>query len=73
MSSGNTRQPEPASDTEAARSVPVSQAVAVETPTERVARIAQVLWSTPLAADVEPWTTPGRVTATVAPDTGRGQ
>ena len=73
MSSGNNRQSELASGAEAAGSAPVSPAVAVETPTERVARIARVLWSTPLAADVEPWTTPGRVAATVTPDTGRGQ
>jgi len=73
MSSGTNRQSGPASGVQSVASAPVSPAVAVETPAERLARIARVLWSTPLAADVEPWTTPGRVAATVTPDTGRGQ
>lgn len=73
MSSRMNRQPDPASGAEPARMPVVSTAGAVETPAQRVARIARVLWSTPLAADVEPWTTPGRLTATVAQDTGRAQ
>jgi hypothetical protein len=73
MRSGMNSQPRPASGAEAARSALVSPAGAVETPAERVARIAGVLWSTPLAADVEPWTTPGRVTASAPQDEGRGQ
>jgi hypothetical protein len=71
MSSGMNSQPRPASGAEAARSASVSPAVAVETPAERVARIAGVLWSTPLAANIEPWTTPGRVTTSVAQANGR--
>lgn len=36
----------------------------IEARVEQLARIERLLWSTAVAAEVEPWTTPGRVTAT---------
>ncbi|MGI8912529.1 MAG: hypothetical protein ACR2JY_01865 [Chloroflexota bacterium] len=39
---------------------------------EQLTRIERVVWATPLAAEIEPWTTPGRVTVVAMDMHGTG-